>query len=182
MMRSHCGGIDEDGINGRGEEGTGGDREGVPLRGSPIAAVLGTRATPHIANGPCPRGVAGTVEFLEYAGYAGVVGGDPVLPRPPTKASSVSPMGSILLSSIGGGIPALGGGPYVVRGAPETTVPMPGVYASFESGLELGATFPLAPSAIGEERDGKEGRGDDGTCSDDRAHRLSPAIGFCWPC
>jgi len=159
-MRSRCGGIVEDGINARGE-GTRDDRECALLRGSSTAA-LGTRAAPHIASGPCVRGVVGTIEFFEYAGYAGVVGGDAALPPASIKASSVSPMGSTLLSSAGGGMPALGGGAYVVRGAPEiAAATLGGVYASFERGLELGVTLPLVPSAFGETRDGKEGRGDD---------------------
>src|SRR5579863_10519916 len=85
IMCSFCGKIDEDGINARGE-GTGGDREDAPLRGGSIVA-LGTCAVPNIASGPCVRGVAGTVEFLEYAGYAGVVGGVVVPPPLPIKAS-----------------------------------------------------------------------------------------------
>jgi hypothetical protein len=104
----------------------------------------------------------GTVEFFEYAGYAGVVGVDVVLPPLPIKASSVSLMGNILLSRAGGGMPALGGGAYVVRGTPDTAATtLGGVYASFESGLGLGATFPPVPSGLGETRDGREKRGDD---------------------
>jgi len=152
-MRSPCGRIEDDGINAWGE-GAGDDREMAPLRGSSTAAP-GTRAAPHIASGPCVRGLGRTIEFIEYAGYAGVVGGEIMPPLLPIKASSVSPIGSILLSSAGGGMPALGGGAYVVRGVVEVAaVMLGGVYASLESGLELGATLPLVPRAMGEARAG----------------------------
>jgi hypothetical protein len=116
-MHSFCGGTDKDGINVSGE-GTGDDRVGTPLRRS-STVVLRTSAAPHIASGPCARGVTGTVEFFEYAGYAGVVGVDVVLPPLPIKASSVSLMDNILLSRAGGRMLGPGGGAYVIRGTPE---------------------------------------------------------------
>jgi hypothetical protein len=172
-MRSRCGTIDEDGSNARGE-GTGDDRESILLRGSSIA-VLGARAEPHSASGPCGRGVARTVERFEKAGYAGVVAGG-VVPPLPTKASSFSPMGSILLSGAGGGMPGLAGGAYVVRGALEmAAVRLGGVYASFESGLEPGA-LPLGTS-VREVRNERERRGDRRTWGDGGLR-----TGLCWPC
>ena len=150
------------------------------MRGSSTTA-LGTRVAPHIASGPSVRGVGGTIEFIEYAGYAGVVG-EIRPPLLPIKASSVSPIGSILLSSAGGGMPALGGGAYVVRGVVQVAaVMLGGVYTSFESGLKLGATLPLVPRVMGEERVGGEGRGDR-RWKDGRVDCLNPATGFCWPC
>jgi hypothetical protein len=52
-------------------------------------------------------------------------------------------MGNILLSSIGGGMPGLWGGAYIV--APVTYV---GVYASLESGLELSGVLPGRPVGV----------------------------------
>src|SRR5712671_648479 len=171
--------IDENGTNPR-VVGTGDDRETAPLRGS-STAVPGTRTAPDVASGTCVRGVTGKVELLEYTGYAGVVGGGVVPSLPPKNASSVSPTGSILLSDAGGGMPGLGGGAYVVRGAPETAAAtLGGVYASFEKRPALGMMLPLLSPGDGRE-EGK-GRGDRETLPDGGTNRLRPAMAFCGLC
>jgi hypothetical protein len=178
-MRSCSGTANTDGTS---ASGTDEGRGSAPLRGS-STAVPGKRAVPHVVSGPWPRGVAGTGEPFENAGYAGVIGGGVVPPLPLIKASSVSPMGNILLSGVGGGMPGLGGGAYVVTGEPDlTVVTCRGVYASLESGLELSSVLLLAPGAPVGTRKGCRERGDGAPSLDGIVNRLLPATGFDWSC
>ena len=157
----------------------------APPRGGSTAAP-GILAAPHAASGPWTRGVVGKDEPFGYAGYAGVAGGGVVSPPPPfTNASSVSAMGSILFSDAGGGMPGLGGGAYVVCGAPEESAAatLGGMYANLESGLGLDgalllATAPApAPSAPVEARRASIERGERGI-GPGMVKRLLPATRF----
>ena len=149
----------------------------LPRGGSTTAP--GMLAAPHAASGPCPRGVVGTGEPFGYAGYAGVAGGGVVPPPPSMNASSASAMGSILFSDAGGGMPALGGGAYVVCGAPPDAATLGGMYANLESGLGLDGALLLAmaPAPV-EARRGGIGRGERGTGPDGTVKRLVPATRF----
>lgn len=109
------------------------------------------------------------------------------MPRPPfTNASSASAIGSILFSGAGGGMPGLGGGAYVVGGAPDESAAatLGGMYANLESGLGLDGTLVLAMaptpalSAPVEARRESIERGERGTGPDGIVKRLLPATGF----
>ena len=189
-MRSRSGTPDGDAGGPCAYDGDGADegKDGTRARDSKAAGALprggsttapGILAAPHAASGPCARGVVGTGEPFGYEGYAGVAGGGVVPPPPFTNASSASAMGSILFSDAGGGMPALGGGPYVVCGALPDAATLGGMYANLESGLGLDGALLLAmaPAPV-EARRGSIGRGERGTGPDGAVKRLVPATRF----
>jgi hypothetical protein len=88
-----------------------------------------------------------------------------------------------LLNGVGGGMPGLGGGAYVVRGTLDfIVVACKGVYASLERGLEPSGELALALGVPVGPRKGCRGRGDRGLGLDDIAYRSIPATGFDWTC